>query len=63
MAELAEIASAVGLTDGHIVERFNCFADTSALQKLSKDLRVQGVNFVARRGTHESYASASHSPG
>jgi len=40
-------------------ERFDCFQDTSAIAKLSKDLRVQGVNFFARRGIYESYVSAS----
>jgi hypothetical protein len=36
-----------------------CFQDTSGIAKLSKDLRVQGVNFFARRGIYESYVSAS----
>ena len=40
-------------------ERFNCFQDSSAIAKLSKDLRVQGVNFFARRGIYESYVGAS----
>jgi hypothetical protein len=35
------------LVDGRIVERFDCFRGTSALEKLSKDLRPQGVNFFA----------------
>jgi hypothetical protein len=31
------------------VERFDCYEDTSAKAKLSKDLFVQGVNFFARK--------------
>jgi len=37
------------LTDGKIVERFDCYEGTSAKAKLSKDLLVQGVNFFARK--------------
>lgn len=40
-------------------ERFDCIQDTSGIAKLSNDLRVQGVNFFARRGIYESYVSAS----
>jgi hypothetical protein len=39
----------VGLTDGKIVERFDCYEGTSAKAKLSQDLFVQGVNFFARK--------------
>jgi SAM-dependent methyltransferase len=39
----------VGLKDGRIVERFNCFMGTSAEQHVSKDLFVHGVNFYARK--------------
>jgi hypothetical protein len=35
--------------DGKIVERFDCYEGTLAKIKLSKDLRVQGVNFFARK--------------
>jgi hypothetical protein len=37
------------LTDGEIVERFDCYEGTSAKAKLSKDLYVQGINFFARK--------------
>lgn len=47
--ELYEITAGVGLTDGRIVERFDCYEGTSAKAKLSKDLFVQGMNFFARR--------------
>ena len=39
----------MGFADGKIVERFDCYEDTSAKVKLSKDLYVQGVNFFARK--------------
>jgi hypothetical protein len=44
-----EITAQVGLTDGRIMERFDCYEGTSAKAKLSKDLFVQGVNFFARK--------------
>jgi ubiquinone/menaquinone biosynthesis C-methylase UbiE len=47
--ELKEITEAVGLVDGEIQERFDCFKNTSAEVKVSKDLYVQGVNFFARK--------------
>lgn len=47
--ELKEITQAVGLADGEIQERFDCFKNTSAEVKVSKDLYVQGVNFFARK--------------
>jgi arsenite methyltransferase len=47
--ELYEITAQVGLTDGKIMERFDCYEGTSAKAKLSKDLFVQGVNFFARK--------------
>jgi arsenite methyltransferase len=47
--ELSSLAESVGLVGGHVVERFDCFRDTSAAEKVSKDLRVQGVSFVARK--------------
>ena len=48
-AELYELSQSIGFMDGKIVERFDCFEGTSTLIKLSKDLRVQGVNFFARK--------------
>ena len=47
--ELYQIAAEAGLLDARIAERFACFAGTSAEQKVSEDLRVQGVNFFARK--------------
>jgi ubiquinone/menaquinone biosynthesis C-methylase UbiE len=47
--ELFEIATAVGLAAARITERFDCFRDTSAEAKVSKDLRVHAVNFFARK--------------
>jgi hypothetical protein len=47
--ELFEVAKAVGLTATRITERFDCFRDTSAEAKVSKDLRVHAVNFFARK--------------
>lgn len=47
--DLYGIAAAVGLVGGRIVERFDCFRNTSAEGKVSKDLQVQGVNFYARK--------------
>jgi ubiquinone/menaquinone biosynthesis C-methylase UbiE len=47
--ELAELALAAGLSDPRIVERFDCFRDTSAEAKVARDLRVHAVNFCARK--------------
>ncbi len=47
--EMAEIAAAVGLVGGHITHRFDCFRDTSAESKVSRDLGVHAVNFHARK--------------
>ena len=44
-----QVAAQIGFIDGTIVERFDCYEGTSAKVKLSKDLYVQGVNFVARK--------------
>jgi hypothetical protein len=35
--------------NGRVVEHFDCFRDTSAEQKVSKDLNVQGVTFFANK--------------
>jgi len=45
--ELAELAAAAGLANGRITEHFQCFSNTSAEEKVSKDLKVQGANFYA----------------
>ncbi|HEX3036698.1 MAG TPA: methyltransferase domain-containing protein [Thermodesulfobacteriota bacterium] len=47
--ELFELSSSVGLSECQILERFDCFKNTSAEVKVSKDLYVQGVNFFARK--------------
>jgi hypothetical protein len=48
-AELLDLTAACGFPDGRIVERFDCFQNTSAETKVSRDLRVQGMNFFASR--------------
>jgi ubiquinone/menaquinone biosynthesis C-methylase UbiE len=47
--ELPGVARAAGFSDCVITERFDCFRNTSAGVKVSKDLYVQGVNFFARK--------------
>jgi len=49
-SELHELAAGAGLRGGRITHRFDCFAGTSAGAKVSRDLRVQAVNFHAERG-------------
>jgi hypothetical protein len=48
-AELGAVALATGFRDARITERFDCFRDTSAEAKVARDLRVQAVNFHARK--------------
>lgn len=47
--ELYGLAAATGFKGGHVTERFACFDGTSAEDKVSKDLRIQAVNFYARK--------------
>jgi len=47
--ELLELTAAAGFLNGRIVERFDCFRNTSAEDKVSKDLHVAGINFFARK--------------
>lgn len=47
--EIPLLAAEAGLTDGRVVQRFDCFRDTSAEVKVAKDLFIQGVNFFARK--------------
>gem|GEM_PF-3573478 len=47
--ELPVIAESVGFADCWITERFDCYRNTTAGIKVSKDLYVQGVNFFARK--------------
>jgi hypothetical protein len=61
--ELYEITAGVGLTDGKIVERFDCYEGTSAKAKLSKDLLVHGVNFLARKPSRSRGTNDQQMPG
>jgi arsenite methyltransferase len=47
--ELLGIAREAGLSEGRVVQRFNCFYNTPAEEKVAKDLFVHAVNFHARR--------------
>jgi ubiquinone/menaquinone biosynthesis C-methylase UbiE len=47
--ELPVTAESVGFSDCAVTERFDCFRNTTAEIKVSKDLYVQGVNFFARK--------------
>lgn len=47
--ELAQLALETGLSGPRIVERFDCFRDTSAEAKVARDLQVHAVNFFARK--------------
>ena len=47
--ELEALAAGAGLVGGRVLERFNCFAGTSAGDKLAADLYVHSVNFVAEK--------------
>jgi len=47
--ELYTLAQQVGLVNGAVVKRFNCFYNTSAEHKVAKDLFVHSVNFVAQK--------------
>jgi arsenite methyltransferase len=48
-SELTGIAEATGFTNSHVVKRFNCFYNTTAEEKVAKDLFVHAVNFVATK--------------
>ena len=48
-SEVAELALATGFREPRIVERFDCFRDTSAEAKVARDLHIQAVNFSARK--------------
>ncbi|UCH52640.1 MAG: methyltransferase domain-containing protein [Pseudomonadota bacterium] len=54
--ELPELAAAAGFRNGRVTEHFECFRNTSAERKVSKDLRVHGVNFFANK-QYEIYYS------
>lgn len=48
--ELTELSRKVGLNFGQVTKRFNCFYNTSAEDKVAKDLFVHSVNFTAQKG-------------
>jgi len=48
-SELAEITLATGFREPRIVERFDCFRDTTAEAKVAHDLHVHSVNFYAHK--------------
>jgi len=48
-SELETLATAAGFIDTRVVQRFNCFYDTTAETKVAKDLFIQSVNFFARK--------------
>ena len=45
--ELSELALATGFRNPRIVERFDCFRNTSAAARVARDLHIQSVNFYA----------------
>ena len=47
--ELHDLALQAGLVNSRVVKRFNCFFNTAAEEKVSKDLFVHAVNFYATR--------------
>mgnify|MGYP001823903906 FL=1 len=47
--ELVMLANECGLAEGRVMQRFNCFYDTTAEAKVAKDLFIQSVNFYARK--------------
>ncbi|HWA73203.1 MAG TPA: methyltransferase domain-containing protein [Polyangiaceae bacterium] len=48
-SELSLLALEAGLVDAQLLTYFECFAGTSAEQKVSRDLKVRSVNFFARK--------------
>ena len=48
-AELVAVATEVGLVDCRISRRFDCYEGTSAIDRLSDDVGVHGVNMSARK--------------
>jgi len=47
--ELGMITGEMGFVDGRVHAYFECFAGTSAEDKVSRDLRVRSLNFSARK--------------
>lgn len=48
-SELFTLAQETGLVNGAVVKRFNCFYNTTAEDKVAKDLFVHAVNFVSSK--------------
>jgi arsenite methyltransferase len=48
-AELLQVVEQVGLIDGRLAQRFDCYAGTSAKDKLPGDFDLHGVNLFARK--------------
>jgi arsenite methyltransferase len=55
-SELMKLALAVGFREPQIVERFDCFRDTTAEAKVASDLLVHAVNFYSRKPTIEHFS-------
>jgi ubiquinone/menaquinone biosynthesis C-methylase UbiE len=51
-SELYTLAEETGFKNSEVVKRFNCFFNTTAEQKVAKDLFVHAVNFVAKKPGH-----------
>ncbi|MGC4092728.1 MAG: methyltransferase domain-containing protein [Polyangiaceae bacterium] len=49
VTELGTLAEQLGFCDATPLESFDCFGGTSAEHKVSRDLRVRGLNFFARK--------------
>lgn len=54
--ELAELAVAAGLEHPQYLQRFDCFRGTTAAAKVSADLRVTAINFLARKPQRQQRA-------
>jgi arsenite methyltransferase len=48
-SELLSLTAELGFTGGQIMQRFDCFRDTSAEAKVARDLKVGAVNFYAEK--------------
>jgi hypothetical protein len=48
-AELIDVAAKVGLLEVRITARFDCYAGTSAIDRLASDVGVHGVNLSAHK--------------
>jgi SAM-dependent methyltransferase len=48
-SEMLALARDAGLVAGGVTDRFDCFAGTSAGEKVATDLRVRSANFYAER--------------